>query len=130
RHLPQRKFRPKSHGVRAEPLGVEPHHKKERQEIEGGGDGRHPDHVEVADLQELGDQEGGGAQDRRRDDGAEAARREQPAGRVLLETRLFASKDRRRRRSSPWWLRPSPTAPRAEKMTAPPCGRRCWPCGP
>ena len=89
RHLPQRQFLLEAHGVGVKPLGVELDHEQERQVIETGRDGRHPDHVEVADLEELGDQEGGGAQHRRRDDGAEPAGREQAAGGVLLEARLL-----------------------------------------
>ena len=55
--------------------------------VEASRDGRHPDHVEVADLEEFGDQEGRGAEHRRRDDRAEPAGGEQSAGRVLLEAR-------------------------------------------
>ena len=87
RHLPQRELLLEVHGLRVEPLGVELDHEQQRQVVEAGRDDRHPDHVEVADLEELGDQEGGGAQHRRRDDGAEPAGREQAAGGVLLEAR-------------------------------------------
>ena len=66
-------------------LGVELDHEQQRKVVEQRRDGRHPDHVEVADLEELGDQEGGGAEHRRRDDRAEPAGGEQSAGRVLLE---------------------------------------------
>jgi hypothetical protein len=70
-------------------LGIELHHEQERQVVKAGRDHRHPDHVEIADVEELGDQKGGGTQNRRRDDGAEAAGCEQAAGRVLLEAGLL-----------------------------------------
>ena len=44
----------------------------------------HRDDLEIRDLEELRDEEGGSAQHGRRDDGAEAARREQAARGVLL----------------------------------------------
>ena len=72
----------------AEFLGVQFDHDQQRHVIEAGRDRRHPDHVEIADLEKLGDQERGRAQHRRRQDGAEPAGREQPAGGVLLETGL------------------------------------------
>ncbi len=84
-HLPERQRRVVGHHAGAEALGVELDHEEQRQVIETGRDGRHPDHVEIADLEELGDQEGGGAEHRRRQDRAEPARRQQPAGGVLLE---------------------------------------------
>ena len=87
RHLRKRELLLEVHGLRVEPLGIELDHEQQRQVVEAGRDDRHPDHVEVADLEELGDQEGGGAQHRRRDDGAEPAGGEQTAGRVLLESR-------------------------------------------
>jgi hypothetical protein len=58
-------------------------HQEQRQVVEAGRDHRHQQHVEVRNLEELGDQESRGAEHRRGNDGAEAARREQAAGLVL-----------------------------------------------
>ncbi len=85
RHFTKRHFRPEVDVTRAEAFGVELHHDEKRQVVKTGRDGGHPDHVEIADLEEFRDQERRGAQHRRRQDGAEAARRQQSAGRVLLE---------------------------------------------
>ena len=80
-------------------------HQEEREVEQQRRDARHQQHVEVRDLQELGDQEGGGAQHRRRDDRAEAARGEQAAGGVLLvadlgEHRVGDRAERHRRRDA------------------------------
>ena len=84
-HLPDGHLRLEHHLVRAETQRVEFDHEQQREVVEAGRDGRHPDHVEIADLQKLGDQESGGAQHRRRDDGAKSAGRQQSTGGVFLE---------------------------------------------
>ena len=68
-------------------------------------DRRHQDHVEVRDLQELGDQERGRAEHRRRDDRAQAARREQSARGFLAvaglrKQRIRDRAERHRRRDA------------------------------
>ena len=88
RHLAERQLRLEGDVPGAELLGVEFDHEQQRQIIETGRDRRHPDHVEIADLEKLGDQERGGAEHRRRQDGAEPAGRQQAAGGVLLEAGL------------------------------------------
>ena len=74
------------HGRHSELARVELDHQEQRQVVEDRRDRRHQQHVEVADLQELRDQERRGAQHRRRDDRAEPARCQQSAGRVLRVT--------------------------------------------
>ena len=64
-------------------------HQEQRQVEQQRRDARHQQHVEVRDLQELGDQEGGRAEHRRRDDRAEPAGGEQSAGGVLLVADLL-----------------------------------------
>ena len=63
-------------------------HQEQCEVIQNGRDARHQQYVEVGDLQELGNQEGGGAEHRRRDDCADAAGGEQAAGGVFLVTGL------------------------------------------
>jgi hypothetical protein len=83
--------------------GVDLDHQEQCQVVQQRGDARHQQHVEVRDLQELGDQERRRAEHRRRDDRAQAARGEQPAGGVLLvadllEHRVRDRAERHRRR--------------------------------
>ncbi len=59
------------------------HHHEERCVEEDRGDRRHADHVEVRDLQELGDEERSRAEHRRRQDRTEPTGRQQPACRFL-----------------------------------------------
>jgi len=56
--------------------------------VEAGRNRRHPDHIEIADLEKFGDQEGGGSQHRRRQDRAQAAGRQQSAGGVFSKPAL------------------------------------------
>ena len=88
RHLAERHLGREGHVLGVEFLGVQFHHDQQRQVVETGRDRRHPDHVEIADLEELGDQERGRAQHRGRQDGAEAAGCEQAAGGVFLKAGL------------------------------------------
>jgi hypothetical protein len=88
RQLADAELRGEDHVAHADLTRVEFDHHEQPEVVETGRDGRHPDHVEVADLEELGDQEGGGAEHRRRQDGAQSAGGEQAAGRVLGEPRL------------------------------------------
>ena len=78
----------KRHVLGVEFLGVQFDHEQQRHVVETGRDGRHPDHVEIADLEKLGDQERSGAQHRRRQDRAQPAGCEQAARGVFLEARL------------------------------------------
>ena len=87
-HLAERHFRREVDILGAEFLGVEFDHDQQRQVIETGRNRRHPDHVEIADLEKLGDQERGGAQHRRRQDRAEPAGGQQSAGGVFLKAGL------------------------------------------
>ena len=87
-HLAERHLRREVDVLGAEFLGVQFDHEQQRQVIETGRDRRHPDHVEIADLEKFGDQERGGAQHRRRQDRAEAAGRQQSAGGVFLKAGL------------------------------------------
>ena len=114
----------------AELAGVDLDHQEQRQVEQQRRDARHQQHVEVRDLQELGDQERRGAEHRRRDDRAEPARGEQAAGGVLLVADLLEHRDRRPRRASPSSPRPSPTARRAGTKRARRCARRRWACRP
>ena len=81
--LPQRQHARGGDLGHAEAPHVELDHHEQRKVVEAGRDDRHHDHVEVADLQELGDQERRGAQHRRRDDRAQASGGEQSAGSLL-----------------------------------------------
>ncbi len=89
RQFPQRIFGNVGLAAHAVALAVEFHHEEQRQVVKDGRDGRHPDHVEIADLEEFGDQERRGTENRRRDDGAEPACRQQTAGGILLEAGLL-----------------------------------------
>ena len=56
---------------------VDLHHGKDCQVVENCRDGRHQDHVQIRDLEELCDQERGGPQHRRREDRTQSSRSEQ-----------------------------------------------------
>ena len=88
-HCAERHLRCEVDVTRMEALGVEFDHDQQREIIETGRDGGHPDHVEIADLEKLRDQERRSAQHWRRQDGAEPARGEKAAGRVFLEAGLL-----------------------------------------
>ena len=85
RELADAQLRGDHHLARPDHASVDLDHDQQRQVVEAGRNGGHPDHVEVADLQELGDEKGGGAENGRRDDGAEAAGCKEAARGVLLE---------------------------------------------
>ncbi len=95
-HLPDRQFLLKHNLLRAEAHCIELDHEQEREVVEAGRDGRHPDDVEIADLQELGDQERCGTEHGRRYDGAETACGEQATGSVFFEPGLFQHRPRHR----------------------------------
>ena len=65
---------------------VELDHQEQRDVVERRRDRRHQDDVEIADLQEFGDQERGGTEHRRRDDRAETPGCEQSARRLRAVT--------------------------------------------
>ena len=83
RDAPQRALLDQQLAAAAVLGGIQLHHHQDGEVVEDGRDRGHPDDVEVGDLEELGDQEGGRAEHRRRDDGAETAGRQQAAGGVL-----------------------------------------------
>ena len=87
RELPHRLQRLDRYRRHTELEHVELDHHEQRQVVEDGGHRRHQNDVEVADLQELGDEKCRGAQHGRRNDRAEAARGEQPAGGLLAVAR-------------------------------------------
>ncbi len=100
---PRRCLRGDADRVHAELARVDLDHQEQRHVVEQRRHRRHQQHVEVADLQELGDQERGGAEHRRRDDRAQSAGGEQSAGGLLavaraLEHRIGDRADRHRRR--------------------------------
>ena len=67
---------------------VELHHQEQGKVVEAGRDRCHQDHVEIRDLEELGNEECRRAQHRRRNDRPQPPRREQPARGVLAVARL------------------------------------------
>ena len=104
-------------------------HQEQRQVIQQRRHDGHQQHVEVGDLQELGDQERRGAEHRRRDDCAQATRGEQAAGGVFLVTHLgehrvghgtqrHRGRDPRARRAAQEERREHDAAPRAGGLAA------------
>ena len=95
RQFPERRQRDID-GAGAEPARVGFDHQEDGEEIEQRRDRRHDEHLQVRDLQELGDDERRGAQRRRTDDRADPGRREDRAAHRRRIARALQDRPRHR----------------------------------